>query len=292
MDIGRNDSCPCGSNLKAKRCCIRHGALFKPRQFIARGDPTSKNSKCYLAGLGGCCTKVSKEHLMSDGILNENKPTLLYDAFSRPLAPYRPLAIEAKVLCKKHNSALGSKFDPVGIALHRAISKANQGIPGRLLLNGHDVENFILQRLAAHHLAGVLTSGAQPIRDYHLDISMIEKSFADGKLPKGGGLYLTPSPAHHRADQFGYETAPLLDFVGRTVLGFRISFGPVGLVVILNALYLIAAPVLAYRPAGIRFIGPHGLNEIHFSWEEGAESPVQSLSRVQFMSPGDPGTMP
>ncbi|WP_363315131.1 SEC-C metal-binding domain-containing protein [uncultured Agrobacterium sp.] len=54
MRVRRNDLCPCGSNTKAKKCCLRSdSSLFLARKAQKEGDPSVRHHSCYLNDLGG-----------------------------------------------------------------------------------------------------------------------------------------------------------------------------------------------------------------------------------------------
>jgi hypothetical protein len=168
VNVRKNDPCPCGSGKIAKHCCLQpSGILFKAPTLLALGDPRKQRDGCYLSFAGGCGDKLSREHLMSKGIDARPPNRRRVTAEGVPLNnPYRR-ADTAKVLCRTHNSMLGP-FDTVGARVFSAIGAAIRGQSGKLLIHGYDLERFVLQRIAAHHFAGILTSGGASMAHYHL----------------------------------------------------------------------------------------------------------------------------
>ncbi len=142
------------------------------------------------------------------------------------------------------------------------------------MLNGHDVANFVIQRLAAHHFGGLFTKRGDDLRSYEINFEGIKRSLIGEDLPPRAGLYLTPPPPHYEAYRLGYEIAPLVSTTGRRILGARVTFGPIGLMVLLDTpLGKVNGSVVAYRSAGIALRFPGGASENALVWEDGPASP-------------------
>lgn len=248
--------------------------MFRKRTLLRRGDLTFSNPACYLRDLGDCSNKLTKEHLISDAISHQARDYTAYNWKSDKLenTPY-PLAKTAKVLCSKHNSAMGAAFDSTGVAIFRALTKAMaDGRQPPLLVNGHDFENFLFQRMAAHHYGGINTSNGVQLRDYGLDRLRLCRAFSEHDFQDVAGLFLCSPPAHHKID--GYETTPIIDHMERKIVGIRASFGAVGFVAFLSPQpYESIMKLYDPRPKGLRLLmNDETLIEIKFSWENGSKS--------------------
>src|SRR5690242_5105101 len=65
--------CACGSNKVAGQCCLSQGRWHrKPSSIdLVNTGYAERTDRCYLAHLGTCCSKLSREHLVSAAVLKE-----------------------------------------------------------------------------------------------------------------------------------------------------------------------------------------------------------------------------
>ncbi|MET4277273.1 MULTISPECIES: hypothetical protein [unclassified Bradyrhizobium] len=63
--------CPFGSGYPAKKCCWLTFNRWRKQssQLTQRAETGVSNEKCYLHPLGGCSTKITREHFLSRNIL-------------------------------------------------------------------------------------------------------------------------------------------------------------------------------------------------------------------------------
>lgn len=271
--FGRNKPCPCRSGRVAKRCCMNTaGFLHKPRSVLPVGDPSKKHDRCYLNFLGGCSSKISREHLFTDAINKRmqsdsaKRSANLIRADGVPLNDPFPLAEVAKVLCTKHNSMMGFYFDPIGLFVYDFIQNIDEDkYQEDLLISGHDLEGFVTQRLCAHHFGGLLTRNAEPLRQHKVDARLLEAAFGASKFPGGGGLLVSTSPDH--VDIRGYEITSFIDEINNQIIGARVSLGPVAFLI---SYVHVNQQIGGYnRPKYMEFIYRLGLiSRIILSWDQ------------------------
>lgn len=266
--VGRNDPCPCGSSKKAKYCCMDgRGFFYKAPYILDQKRRHFSHNRCYMKFLGNCDTKISLEHFISSSI-SENKPAENAFHNDEQVELLFPRAVGARVLCTKHNSEFGDRFDAVGKAVFDAIGQGKAGsfVPP-LLISGYDFERFLFQRLCAHHFGGVTAIGSKKADGFEILQEHLEQGFVHSNF-EGGGLHLCQPPDYMKSRGGKYEFAPLYH-PGGYVAGCRFTMWPV-------SFCLLMLPVVddtklgAYlrHPAGIR-IGRkcNGRpREIIFSW--------------------------
>ncbi len=150
-------ACPCLSGNPFKDCCI-NGAIE-----VVRAPPGERTGfahpGCYARGLLDCSSKLSREHVLEESILERLQiaggvtfENALIRGKSLP-----PSAAAAKILCERHNNS-SSGLDAIGLALFLRLEQplraglGNLVFGRRTLFSGMDVERFLL-KLAANYLA-------------------------------------------------------------------------------------------------------------------------------------------
>jgi hypothetical protein len=187
---------------------------------------TGRHANCYMAATGGCDTKISGEHLISEGVLK----TLADKQVGLSGVPWlkgqkRMLgyeALTANCLCTTHNSLL-SPIDTVGARLFEAIQKCGTTDTGRgrlFLLSGHDVERWMLRSLAIFGVSG----------NFAIDGALIDQNFVDrrhivelledvSKWKKPLGFYLTRGLGHRFWRRDNIQIAPVVKTGGDEIMG-------------------------------------------------------------------------
>jgi hypothetical protein len=148
--------------------------------------------KCWAAALGGCSTKMSNEHVITEGAFTSRE---LRIGGAVRLPQDRGLSranVKAKVLCATHNSRL-SDLDDEAIRLAAAMrTYMRVSEPGdmRVRVNGWKIERWCLKTGCS-----LLASRWMAPRDFSPDPAMIRMVFGERNLPPGAGLYLVKEPA-------------------------------------------------------------------------------------------------
>ncbi len=180
--------CPCGSGKAIIDCCITARVNTTP--------PAPKsgysNPKCYARQLNDCSHSMSKEHFVSEAVLNlirlENKQLKISGPVWLDRNEERRISIESissKILCKRHNQAL-SGLDIIGMKFFRFLLQENYS-EEYLMINGDEVERWMLKLLC-----GQISSGwsSSEYRNWQPPKEWLEILFGLGNIQKCEGLYL------------------------------------------------------------------------------------------------------
>jgi hypothetical protein len=171
--------------------------------------------KCYAGEVGGCSTKLSREHFISESlleILEADGGQLHVTNFPWLREGERKYVgaanLTAKVLCENHNSAF-SPYDAIGTQFLATVlqvghPKRDGGSRVRALFNGADVERWLLKVLC-----GVVAMEAKPSpwRAPNGWVDALLKREGD-RLPPGMGLWLNLGPS--RCSAVAPRVSPLL----------------------------------------------------------------------------------
>lgn len=179
--INRNDDCPCGSGRKFKKCWQRAGSMLHPLP-VSLALPTQStsavNHKCALRNLNSCSSSLSVEHFISQSVQAELRGAIQAMATHSPdpsklIAAFDHIVVDgARVLCGTHNTAL-SPLDVVGQRLAHGICAIACSLLGVtmgptsqrfLLVNGHDIERYLLKMMIGAVAAGLAGVGDMSIR--------------------------------------------------------------------------------------------------------------------------------
>ncbi|MFG1275719.1 hypothetical protein [Xanthobacter flavus] len=211
---------------------------------------------------------------MTDAISRDFDTRKLFNTHSEQIDNPFPLATTSKILCDTHNSMLGSISDIVGVKLFNYINDTINGSAAPvLLINGNDLELFMLQRMCAYYYSGVFTKDKISIKNYEINNLLLYDAIEFGKYTDGAGLYITAPPKHQLDDStFAFETTPMITNVGR-IIGIRFTIGTLSLALVLEPQDFYVFPLSYNRPKGFRLF-KDGVQkyEILLSWEDGSKS--------------------
>lgn len=191
---------------------------------------------CWAKPLGGCDEKLSREHIISDGLWSG--PSITVHGFSwcaaAPVTVGRA-AVTAKILCRAHNSQL-SPADQGGIAAFQALRQAGQLVtrrrripPREWMLHCFTVDGGLLERWFLKTAINVSALGPTKTRWLHDRASpdvpslFVEAAFGLMRLPAPMGLYAAASPGETVHDIEAVELAPLL-FEDGSIAAFLFRF--------------------------------------------------------------------
>lgn len=178
---------------------------------------------CWAAPLGGCAGKLSREHIVSDGLWTG--PSITVQGF--PWCARSPItvgraAITAKILCREHNSLL-SPVDEGGILAFQALRQATQlaqrrrKIPQRQwMLHCFTVDGDLLERWFLKTAINIASMGATPVQWLQeatadgLPALFVEAAYGRTRLPAPMGLYAAATPGETVNDIESVELAPIL----------------------------------------------------------------------------------
>ncbi|WP_139861947.1 hypothetical protein [Bradyrhizobium ivorense] len=231
-----------------------------------------------MSRTGGCGTRVSGEHLISEAVLKVIADKEIEVSGMPWLKGQKKTlgfgALTANCLCSRHNSLL-SPIDIAGARFFEAIQKCGTNDCGRgllFLISGHDVERWILRSLTIFGVSGNFAIDGTVIdRDFVDRLHIIEllESVANWKRPLG--LYFTRSVGQQfmRADNL--QIAPLLKAGSEELVGIALDIQGLHFALV-AADHDLAGTRLThalYRPAGFVFRIGAAINRVFLSWEDG-----------------------
>lgn len=246
---------------------------------------TYAHPKCYARTLGGCSTKITKEHFVSQSILKTMGPQLRVQGLpwivGKSYVEVSETALQSKALCKVHNTLL-TELDAEALNLVKHIRTAVETLRWRtgrsnfriLSVNGHKIERWLLKVLYGMVAAGNVSVGPDKVA-LESKPPFLAALFGMASLPSSCGLYLG----------IPRETIDLFD--GRiSVASLSMMMSgvahPSGIVLRLQGLVLILALYapphdildrerlsrVVYRPGGHRFHREKSVIEINLGWNE------------------------
>jgi hypothetical protein len=262
------------------QCCWTLSGYHKKSEVIDLHNTglSGSHAGCYMAATGGCDTKISGEHLISEGVLKVLAEKQVEVSGTPWLNGQKKVlgfaALTAKCLCTRHNSLL-SPVDVVGAKFFEAIQKCGTTDSGRglfFLLSGHDVERWMLRSLAIFGVSG----------NFAIDGAVIDQNFVDrlrtvqlledlGQWKKPMGFYLTRGLGHQFGRQDNVQLAPLVKTGGDEIIGITLDIQGLEFA-LLAANHDITGTGLdkaLYRPGAFVFRMDGTKHRIQLSWEDG-----------------------
>jgi hypothetical protein len=247
----------------------RRGAAAKTEVRPSRTRPPGADTgyahaRCYASQLTDCCTTISREHYISESILEDHggvfyvtRKRLGWEAKQLPAN-----ALAAKMLCKRHNSAL-SPLDEAGRSLVRCLRFAqDRAAAGRGcdVLNGIDVERWMLKMLCGYT---VLDGDPVPLAWQRLLFGYDEM-----RLPSGLHVNVAIGDSIGGADgQIKFSTAYN---AGDERVGCAVTLHGYRFLLSLDGKRVFGADELGKQsmmhPRELKFTGPRGNYRLRFAW--------------------------
>jgi hypothetical protein len=164
---------------------------------------------CYAAVSNDCEPPLTDEHWLSEGVLraaSDDQPLRLVGlswAQDREVVLHPP-SLANKVLCKRHNHALG-RLDSTARRIFGALRRYQKDLsaestPGAsefFLASGEELERWLLKLLWGATAAKVIASGGQPVGRLRsgVDLAVLaDYLFRGGSLPDEWGCYVIGYP--------------------------------------------------------------------------------------------------
>jgi hypothetical protein len=285
FSISPDSSCPCGSRVPASSCCLTGSGFKKLPGPTSPPLPATGIAlpACYAASLDDCSLKLSREHFVSESLLDElNRDNDLrvsglkwQEAGQEKVLS--PKALASKILCDRHNSALSS-LDAIAARLFGAFNEERASGSGRQLLHlfsGHDLERWLLKILCGLVYSGNFQTGDRaevPIPEEWLQILF---GYAD--FPEGQGLYVCTVSGHRFEGPYGLRLQAIAGSTGLSGLGVWVC----GYELILSMSgfpsRIFDGRTVAYRPLELYTIGQEFEKSIILSWQGMADLGTLSL---------------
>ena len=186
----RSDPCPCGSGEVFEACCL--SADGRPAMAIATLVPPEPKTgeaqaNCYMAATCDCGGGLSREHYISRGLIDG--PELRVRGMpwqNEEVARYSPDNLVARILCRRHNSAL-SPLDAHAIRFFLAIEAAightqRRSLsrrPRYFLASGRALELWAMKTLASLYASKIeFRTPEHRFRDYQPPMERIVAELA------------------------------------------------------------------------------------------------------------------
>ena len=173
-------------------------------------DPRTNNAVrgCYAAVTNDCAGKLTREHWLSESVINTTTGGTVPPIFSGfpwlngQTKAIGVAALGSKVLCHRHNAALTKADDTaaiVAISLQRYQLELADHIDldgdGFTLVSGPLFERWLLKLLwggVASRSLGQQGVAAESLRKGIDEVRLLEYLYRDGRLPDGWGFYGFP----------------------------------------------------------------------------------------------------
>lgn len=292
--------CPCGSETPVFSCCLT-GSGFKKFPAVTSPPPPATGISlptCYAAPLADCSLKLSREHYVSECLLNElNRNNDLRVSGLRWQEAGKekvlsPNALTSKILCDRHNSAL-SPLDAIAVSLFSAFHEVGAAGGGRQLLqvfSGHDMERWLLKILC-----GLVYSRNLFITD-ETDVPIprhwLQILFGNSDFPEGQGIYVCTLPGHQFEGPCGLKLQAIANSAGLSGIGVWVC----GYELILSMSGFPSRTfdgrTVAYRPLELYATGPAFEKSIIFSWQGTADLGTLFIEIGGTQLSAAPGTAP
>ncbi|MEP7289114.1 MAG: SEC-C metal-binding domain-containing protein [Chloroflexota bacterium] len=218
VKIGRNELCPCGSEKKAKHCCLKPDGQLKksPANIFPDGPFTGFfHPKCFANVDHNCSNVISHEHFISETLLqqmnNDNTVKIsgmkwqAKETFNRMPIP----SLAPRILCTRHNNALSPLDMVIGRfsqmlqdydkLTHPEVTAPKNEVR---LFSGEDIEGWMLKCLLGATYSKNFPQSS--IRAECLDIL-----YGRMEWPSGWGLYVgvtTPGQVIYHSASLLIET--------------------------------------------------------------------------------------
>jgi len=180
--------------------------------LLSPGAPEATNVKCYASAYGGCSAKITREHYFTRSVLAQLDGLEVRGLPGRPLDTPTTVGIQAltaKVLCEVHNPAL-SALDSVGARFFEVFRAAGKGLPTQPtfdLLNGHDVERWLLKVMLGFGASGAAPDEGRRVRLHETpDVSLLHSLYQGDPMGPGRGLYFVePADGRFSPGRLGFN---------------------------------------------------------------------------------------
>lgn len=132
--------------------------LVRPLEWMHDVTVMPVSTGCYAAPLGDCDGgPLTREHFFSEALLEQFGSKFYIEGAAWSKAPHSvsPKSLASKILCEKHNGALGP-LDKTAAAFYRVLRRAHEGedVGAREFVGEH------IERWALKSLLGAVASGA------------------------------------------------------------------------------------------------------------------------------------
>jgi hypothetical protein len=163
-------------------------------------------NRCWAASLGNCSDKISREHIITEGLFLDEKIRVKGLPWCRD--KFREIGHAGnvkKVLCTVHNSLL-SEVDDTAIALAKAlretvelvnrfkVSGVQPGVTKVVKIDGFKLERWFLKTLITNAAGGTFLVGKDAVVPGSPPLGLVEVAFGLRRFQAPAGLYVIGEP--------------------------------------------------------------------------------------------------
>jgi hypothetical protein len=213
--IRRNEPCPCGSAVKAKKCCLKADGrcIKRPAVVVPAGQVTNfSHPRCFANADHNCSPTISGEHFISKNVLGQlgTQGTAKIAGLKWQEAQrFNVLPIPAlapRILCTRHNEALSPLDATIGYFFQTlqhyddALHPSAKASPDEArLFSGEDLERWMLKCLLGSTKSNNLSSRLKP--------ECLDLLYSRKEWDEGWGLYIPISKdTLYHSDSLAIET--------------------------------------------------------------------------------------
>lgn len=219
-DFSKNDDCPCGNGKKAHECCLGSNNQWdkKPSNIHPSGLISGiENEKCYAKSTKNCCSKISKEHYISETVLENfadgNSKVKISGMSWIPDGDFRYIPIQvlkSDILCLRHNNALSPLDNELGKFTSTLIAyEADFNNPSPIeeikIFCGEDIERWMLKTICNQvNSDSIAKDGAPNI--IKMGKEWVDVLYGAKDWPEGWGMYLEiPGESNTSSRKIGFR---------------------------------------------------------------------------------------
>lgn len=266
------DPCPCGSGRILKDCCLtKRNITTPPGHKTGYGNP-----RCYAKALADCDRKLSREHYISDSILTLHNQPITVTGFpwldSGEQRVVSRASLTSRVMCARHNSALSCLDSTALLLFNYLIHLGREKNKKVLLINGEEIERWMLKTLCGVLASGNVVHDSERIRGWEPPRQWLDILFGSGCVPPGCGLYYIIGKYRSSEKVLTINTVRNTTTGDIVALTFILAWFP----------FLFAMEVppqrdeptpsgaeLRYHPQALQIRTSKNVREVHFGWPEG-----------------------
>lgn len=180
-------------------------------------------------------------------------------------------SLVANCLCKDHNSALYPLDDAAKKFFAALRSCFEEGTTGPcFLINGHDIERWLLKTLKAMAVSKNLARGSERMSGvFGSDIAVIDMLDHPESWPAKTGLYCVMRPGDLTVNYNRFQLAPITNGPDDELVGLWANIIGLSFILLLDPQFVSQIPALAtavYRPDQIMIETSRRLTWIAISW--------------------------
>jgi hypothetical protein len=207
---------------------VRHCCLWKRTIAPSQHLPPWRRERsgqvvdgCYAACLRDCAGRLSREHYISENLLirlnDSGRLRVQGFPWQRADASERipPGALAARILCERHNSDLGALDEVATLLVDRLERVGLEFLAGERgdwvwLVNGHDVERWLLKVLVGLVLVGAARRDGGQSLGTQIPVTWVRCLFGEFSFPSTGGLHVSARLGDQfRATSGSFAFAPI-----------------------------------------------------------------------------------